>query len=187
MSQWIQQLRRSSDACDFDARQVTTVAQRGDGHIEASSGLSLDKDARCGTWRATWPSGAWLEARFAASGALTTVDFIRRSAAESRVRTMCVIPEEEKGQFALKRSCCQRHDGQYPHRAVFQGSNEALDDCDAAALADSTAAMADIVLATPELEAGTSKLSAAVGHQMLGCGANGAAEARRRKGDGHVY
>ena len=110
-------------------------------------------------------------ARFAASGALTTVDFIRRSADESRVRTMRVIPEEKKGQLALKRSLCQRHDGQYPDRAVFQGSNEALDDCDAAALADSTAAMADIVLATPELEAGTSKLSAAVGHQMLGCGA----------------
>jgi hypothetical protein len=174
MSQWIQEIRRSSDACDFDAWQVTTIAQKGDGHVEARSGLSLDKDARCGTWRATRPSGAWLEARIAASGALTTVDFIRRSADESRVRTMCVIPEEKKGQLALKRSFCQRHDGQYPHRAVFQGSNEALDDCDAAALADSTAAMADIVLATPELEAGTSKLSAAVGNQMLGSGALGA-------------
>lgn len=81
-----------SGARDDNARQMTTVADELDSHLQASARLAFDEHLRLGTRRGTGPAGARLETRLAAGRTSLEVEFIRRRASEGTVRTVGVIP-----------------------------------------------------------------------------------------------
>ena len=80
-------------------------------------------------------------------------------------------------QLSEERAAPQRHDGQQANAGGLQGSDETLDDGNAARFADGLTALADAAAAAPTLERIGGELHATVGDKILGRLADGGNDA----------
>ena len=63
-----------------------------DFEIESVAGLSGDEGVRLSTGRTAGPVFSWFDVRAKIGGTFTEVDFVWRTAVESHVRPMLIIP-----------------------------------------------------------------------------------------------
>jgi hypothetical protein len=135
-----------------DERQVTTMSDGFEIQVKRSARLALDQGMRQSAWRGSGPTGSWLKARRAASGTAPEVNFVGCGALQGGMRTVGVIPGNEKLKFMLEGAAQQRDNGQHASAAILESSDEPFDHRDAARLADGAFAMANAVPLTPRLD-----------------------------------
>jgi hypothetical protein len=80
------------------------------------------------------------------------VNFVRRRALESHVRTLGVVPSDEELQFAVERAAAEGHDGQQSRAGAFERADEAFHHGNASPLTDRPESLANTVTQTPPFE-----------------------------------
>ena len=112
------------------------------------------------------PARPGLEARPSACRERAVVDLVGSPGAESRVRSLRVVPSDVVVELASECSPGQRHDGQQARALVLQRSDVPFDDGQAPVFADSAESLLDAVTTAPGVELLCRELRAVVGDQV---------------------
>ena len=152
---------------ELDDGLVLLAVEVVDDQLKAQAWVATSLRLRTGTDGVTWPSLPRLPPWALAGGRDASVGFIRRSAAQGRVRPMLVEPGDPLIGVSAERTLPQRHDDP-PEALVFESADEPLDDRDAAVLADGTETRADLASLAPSLEPFAPELRALVADDVLG-------------------
>ena len=114
---------------------MSTPCMETDFGDETIARLSRHKRLGLGTRPAARPASARLNARSSIGGLPTQVDFVRRLAAERRMRAMLVVPIDEGNKLTPKRLTSLRNQDT-SSAFVLHRKNETLDHGDTSVLAD---------------------------------------------------
>ena len=161
----------SRNSFEFDNREMATAGNELRREVEMDARPPLHEDLGFGAGGGARPGGAGLEARGAAGGPAAEVDFVRRGALKSGVGPVAVVPEKEQLQLALKGAAQQGNNGEHTGAAVFQGSDEGLDD-GMLPVRPTRRSGGDAMPKAPRLEAAAGELRPAVGDEVLRRGAD---------------
>lgn len=146
--------------------QMAAMGREVHAHFKPRARPALDERLRSGTGRCTWPGCTRFEARSPATRHPAAISLIWRRAVQARVRPLAVVPVDKRIQFQFQGAPCQRQDAKGTNTLLLQCSDEALDDCDGARLADRTEALTDALAGTPVSEGLRSELCTLVGDQV---------------------
>ena len=119
-----------------------------------------------GPYRPMWTR---FVSRPSAGGRYASVSLVWRSAAQERVRTKAVVPDDILKRLVLESAMVERHDVS-PEAFILHRSDKALDDGDAAMLAYGAETRLDLATATPAFERFAPELHAFVADDVLGLG-----------------
>ena len=173
------QRERREQSITTDRRRLCCAPDRDDGQMFASrvvldlefqlwTRLPADRHAGTRARRTARPVRPWLEARVTASGMPALVHFVRRGAAQRRMRAFAVVPNLEVLQFLPRLLAAQRHRDPLSAERL-QRQDKAFDDGNAAVPASCAVARLDSAPPAPALEALAPELRAFVTDQVLGC------------------
>ena len=154
------------DALEGDDRQVPATSTMLDDQIDHGSGLPSNERMRAGARRSLRPTRSRFEPWPPARGERAEIDLVGGARAESGMRPLGVVPVDVVIELASERGSRQGHDRQEPRALVLQGTDEPLDDGEAAVLADSAETLLDAVPATPRSELVGRELRAVVGDEV---------------------
>lgn len=143
---------RLRDASQRDDGQVLPPSIALDAQLQLSAGPSTDERLLARAHGSSRPSRALFEARLAARGEPPEVDLVGRAALQARMRTLGVVPSDVVVELAPEGALRQRHNRQQACALGLQRLDEALDDGEAAVLADGAEALGDAVAAAPRRE-----------------------------------
>ena len=143
-------LAQTDDATErVRSRQsLRSAFQRDDGQLPSAS-VVIDTHLEPITWpagnerpwlstrRNTWPSSARFDSWFSIRGAHATIGLVGCLPCQTRVRSVLVVPVQDRGELASEQIVSKRNHRQQPKR-LFRGENQAFDKGDASVLSYST-------------------------------------------------
>ena len=168
-------LRRASEAHD---RQVLSTGVIADLQCQPSAWPTACQRPRLCARRAARPARPRLVARPPMSWKASLINFVRRSAAERRVRPVFVVPIGKQHQFTAKALPAHGHK-QAPRAIVLECPDQPFDHRDAAFSADGAKPRTDAAATAPGLESHAPELRPPVADQVFWlspCSMNGTSE-----------